>query len=357
MPTALLCPGQGAQHVGMGRDFANGFGVAARIFESADKALGFPLSRVCFEGPEEQLNKTDVAQLAIYVTSVAIFETLLELGKARAPDYAAGLSLGEYTALHIAGVFSFEDGLTIVKARGRLMQAAAEAGPSTMLALLGADEAQATALCAAAAEAEILVPANFNTPGQIVLSGSIGACERAARLAEAKGFKAIPLKVAGAFHSPFMQAAADQMAEVLAPIPFNTPKVPVISNVTAQPHTDTASMKRLLAHLGPHRPMVAVIVVLTVLGVALNVVCPKLMGVATNRLFEGLMGKSVHLPPGMSRSDAIEHLRHRQAADSGRSRGRNGVSASLANSGCGGIVQAWLHQVDAWRSFSRGKAT
>jgi [acyl-carrier-protein] S-malonyltransferase len=230
----------------MGRDFANGFGVAARIFESADKALGFPLSRVCFEGPEEQLNKTDVAQLAIYVTSVAIFETLLELGKARAPDYAAGLSLGEYTALHIAGVFSFEDGLTIVKARGRLMQAAAEAGPSTMLALLGADEAQATALCAAAAEAEILVPANFNTPGQIVLSGSIGACERAARLAEAKGFKAIPLKVAGAFHSPFMQAAADQMAEVLAPIPFNTPKVPVISNVTAQPHTDTASMKRLL---------------------------------------------------------------------------------------------------------------
>src|SRR4051812_46635446 len=139
MVTALLCPGQGAQHVGMGRDFRDKFGVAARIFEQADKALGFSLSKICFEGPEEQLNKTDVAQLGIFVTSVAIFETLLELGKAAAPDFAAGLSLGEYSALHIAGVFSFEDGLKIVRARGQLMQAAAEAGPSTMLALLGAD--------------------------------------------------------------------------------------------------------------------------------------------------------------------------------------------------------------------------
>ena len=140
MTTALLCPGQGAQAVGMGKDFANAYGVAARIFETADKALGFSLSRLCFEGPEEQLNKTDVAQLAIFVTSVAIFETLLETSKATAPDFAAGLSLGEYTALHIAGVFSFEDGLKIVKARGQLMQSAAEAAPSTMLALLGADE-------------------------------------------------------------------------------------------------------------------------------------------------------------------------------------------------------------------------
>src|SRR5207248_1290036 len=125
----------------------------------------------------EQLNKTDVAQLAIFVTSVAIFETLLESGKAKAPDYAAGLSLGEYTALHLAGVFSFEDGLNIVKARGQLMQAAAEATPSTMLALIGADEPGAEALCAEAAQGEILVTANFNSPGQIVLSGSIGACD------------------------------------------------------------------------------------------------------------------------------------------------------------------------------------
>jgi [acyl-carrier-protein] S-malonyltransferase len=246
MPTALLCPGQGAQHVGMGKDFHSQFGVAARVYETADKALGFALSKLCFEGPEERLSKTDVAQLAIFVTSVAIFETLLELKKASAPDFAAGLSLGEYTALHLAGVFSFEDGLKIVKARGQLMQAAAQAGPSTMLALIGADEAGATAVCAQAAEGEVLVPANYNTPGQIVLSGAIGACQRAIAVAESKGFKSIPLKVAGAFHSPFMQSAADQMAEVLAPITFLPPKVPVISNVTAAPHADAASMKSLL---------------------------------------------------------------------------------------------------------------
>ncbi len=245
MPTALLCPGQGAQHVGMGKDF-HAFGVAARIYESADQILGFPLTRLCFEGPEEQLNKTDVAQLAIFVTSVAIYETLLEKNKAAAPDFAAGLSLGEYTALHVAGVFSFEDALKIVKARGRLMQAAAEAAPSTMLALLMADEAGANAVCAEAAQGDVLVPANFNTPGQIVLSGGIEACKRAAAVAEAKGFKSIPLKVAGAFHSPFMQAAADQMAQVLAGIRFSPARMPVISNVTAQPHGDGDSIKKLL---------------------------------------------------------------------------------------------------------------
>ncbi len=246
MPTALLCPGQGAQAVGMGRDFYGKFGVAARIYETADAALGFSISKLCFEGPEEQLNKTDVAQLAIFVTSVAIYETLLETGKMAAPDFAAGLSLGEYTALHIAGVFSFEDGLKIVKARGQLMQAAAEAGPSTMLALLGADEAGAEALCAEAGGGEVLVSANFNTPGQIVLSGSIGACERAGKLAEARGFKSVALKVAGAFHSPYMQAAANAMAEVLAGVDFLPAKMPVISNVTAKPHGDGESIKALL---------------------------------------------------------------------------------------------------------------
>ncbi|MGN6371185.1 MAG: ACP S-malonyltransferase [Phycisphaerae bacterium] len=250
MPLALLCPGQGAQAVGMGKDFFNSFGVARRVYDQADKHLGFPLSRLCFEGPEEELNKTNIAQLAIFVTSVAIFETLLELGKTTAPDYAAGLSLGEYTALHIAGVISYLDALTIVKARGTLMQQAAEAAPSTMLALLGGDEATANAICQEASQGpgggETLVPANFNTPGQIVLSGSIPACERAAKVAETKGCKAIPLKVAGAFHSPFMQSAADAMARVLEPVPFNPPKFPVISNVTAQPHTDAESTKKLL---------------------------------------------------------------------------------------------------------------
>jgi len=247
MTLALLCPGQGAQHVGMGKDFYNAFAVARRIYDEADKHLGFELSKLCFEGPDDQLNKTDNAQLAIFVTSIAIYETLLELNKIQAPPIAAGLSLGEYTALHIAGVFSFLDGLTLVKARGQFMQTAAEAQPSTMLALLGADEPAANDICAQARESDILVPANFNTPGQIVLSGSIAACQRAAKLAESKGFRSIPLKVAGAFHSPFMQPAADQLAEVLGQTSFSPPKIAVMSNVTARPHTDVINIKKLLA--------------------------------------------------------------------------------------------------------------
>jgi len=230
----------------MGKDFYNTFGVAQRVFDQADKSLGFSLTKLCFEGPEENLNKTDVAQLAIFVTSVAICETLLELGKITAPSYAAGLSLGEYTALHLAGVFTFEDGLHLVKSRGKLMQAAAEASSSTMLALLGPDEPTAQAICDEASQGDILVPANFNTPSQIVISGSIPACERAAKIAETKNCRAIPLKVAGAFHSAFMQSAADQMAEVLAGIRFSPPRLPIISNVTAQPHGEAESIKQLL---------------------------------------------------------------------------------------------------------------
>jgi len=184
--------------------------------------------------------------VAIFVSGIAIYETLLELGKIKAPEFAAGLSLGEYTALHIAGVFGFEDGLKLVRARGQLMQAAAQAAPSTMLALLGADEAAAEAVCQEAAQGEVLVPANFNTPGQIVLSGAIPACERAAKVAEGKGLKAIALKVAGAFHSPYMQSAADQFADVLDGIEFKPARLPVISNVTARKHGDAESIKKLL---------------------------------------------------------------------------------------------------------------
>jgi [acyl-carrier-protein] S-malonyltransferase len=232
----------------MGKSLFERFAEAKEIFEKADQTLGFSLSSICFDGPEERLNQTDISQPAIYVTSVASFRAAQAAGVIDASSIAAcaGLSLGEYTALDLAGVFGFEEGLRLVAARGRYMQEAAVVSPSGMVALLGADEAMVNDLCRDAAGGEVLVPANYNAPGQIVISGSIGACERAAKRAEAAGLKAAVLKVAGAFHSPLMQPAADRMAAELERVVFSPPKVPVYSNVTAQPHGDVSSIKRLL---------------------------------------------------------------------------------------------------------------
>jgi [acyl-carrier-protein] S-malonyltransferase len=246
--TYILCPGQGAQVVGMGKDYLETIPVAQTIFEKANQILGLDLASICFGGPEDRLNQTDIAQPAIYVTSVACFAAAKEAGSVHPEGVTAyaGLSLGEYTALHLAGVFSFEDGLKLVAARGRFMQEAALATPSGMVAISGADEAATTKLCDENAQGEVLGPANFNSPGQIVVSGALTACERLARAADAAGFKSIPLKVAGAFHSPLMQPAADRMAAELAKASFNSPRSTVYANVTAQPHGDIASIKRLL---------------------------------------------------------------------------------------------------------------
>lgn len=248
MKFALLCPGQGAQHLGMGKDFYARYAQAKTVYDTADAILGFRLSELCFHGPDDQLQSTDNAQVGIFVTSMAIYKTLLAENKLpAAPDFVAGLSLGEYTALCIADVFSFEDGVKLVRARGQLMQAAATASPSTMLALVGADEAAAEEICRQASENGVIVPANYNAPGQIVLSGSVPACAHAAKIAEARGLRAVMLSVAGAFHSPFMQSAADGMGRVLADIAFAPARCPVISNVTARPHdTDVRSIKELL---------------------------------------------------------------------------------------------------------------
>lgn len=246
--TYILCPGQGAQTVGMGKDFFEAFPASRRIFEDANRILGFDLASLCFGGPEDRLNQTDQAQPSIYVTSVACFAAAKEAGLIQ-PDQVtayAGLSLGEYTALHLGGVFSFEDGLKLVAARGRYMQEAAVATPSGMVSIMGADEPAVTKLCEEYAHGEVLVPANFNSPGQIVVSGAIAACDRVAKGAEAAGFKAIPLKVAGAFHSPLMQRGADHMANELAKVNFDPSRTVVYANVTAQPHADAASVKRLL---------------------------------------------------------------------------------------------------------------
>jgi [acyl-carrier-protein] S-malonyltransferase len=245
--TYILCPGQGAQVVGMGKDFYESFDDARGVFDQANQILGFDIASLCFNGPDERLNKTDISQPAIYVTSIACYLTARARGMfEQADEIFAGLSLGEYTALHLAGVFDFETGLKLVAARGRYMQDAATATPSSMVAMMGADEAAVMRLCEESAAGEVLVPANFNAPGQIVVSGTKGACERVVEKATAAGFKAIPLVVAGAFHSPLMQPAAEKMAAELDRVQFNPPRTTVYSNVTAEPHTDVASIKRLL---------------------------------------------------------------------------------------------------------------
>jgi [acyl-carrier-protein] S-malonyltransferase len=246
--TYILCPGQGAQAVGMGKDFAEKSAVAKDTFDTANRVLGFDLASVCFAGPEVRLNQTDVSQPAIYVASIASFRAARDAGKLdpAAVTAYAGLSLGEYTALHLAGVFGFEDGLRLVAARGRYMQEAAVASPSGMVAILGAPKEAVVQLCEQVARGEVMVPANYNAPGQIVVSGSRAACERVLQAAEAGGFKATALKVAGAFHSPLMQPAADRMRAELERVSFRPPQKPVYSNVTAHPHRDAASIKQLL---------------------------------------------------------------------------------------------------------------
>ena len=246
--TYILCPGQGAQVVGMGKDFYDSSPAAREVFDRANEILGLDLASICFNGPDERLNQTDISQPAIYVTSVACYRGAVaaEVIDPGARTEYAGLSLGEYTALHLAGVFDFEEGLKLVAARGKSMQEAAVATPSGMVAIMGGDEAGVTRLCEAQAQGEVLVPANFNAPGQVVVSGSKSACERIAAAASDAGYKAVPLVVAGAFHSPIMQSGADKMKAELAKVEFQPPQAMVWSNVTAEPHIDAASIKKLL---------------------------------------------------------------------------------------------------------------
>ena len=236
----ILCPGQGAQSVGMGKSWFDRSPTAAQTFGAAEEILGDRLGErlttLCFRGPEDVLNRTDVAQPAIYVVSVACYQAVF--GDLNASNLAgvAGLSLGEYTALHLAGAISFADGLELVTLRGRAMQDAAEASDGGMVALIGADEKTTGDVVRAASEGDALVCANFNAPGQIVLSGASAACERAMRVAEEVGLRASRLTVAGAFHSPLMEPAAQRLADALARVEIGRPSCPVLSNVTGVPH-------------------------------------------------------------------------------------------------------------------------
>ena len=240
-PITLLCPGQGAQRVGMGKAWFDSSADAARTFGAADEILAntlpAKLSDICFNGPENHINRTDVAQPALFVAAVASYHALFPGLDPATFAATAGLSLGEYTALHLAGAIAFPDALQLVALRGRAMQDAAEATDSTMVALAGADERSAAELCDRARGPEVLVVANLNAPGQIVVSGSIGAAERAVPIAAEMGFRATRLPVAGAFHSPLMAPAADRLRERLQNTPIEPPRCPVLSNVTGKPHS------------------------------------------------------------------------------------------------------------------------
>ena len=244
---AIIFPGQGSQSVGMGRDVASQSRRAQAVFDRANQQLGFDIARLCFEGPAEQLEQTDIQQPAIFVASVAIWEALLEQGGRRDWfSWAGGLSLGEYTALHVAGAVGFEDALRLVRRRGQLMQEASAASPSEMVSLIGADETAARELCERVRGGDVLVPANFNCPGQIVLSGSRDACARALKQASEVGCRAVALPVAGAFHSPLMEPAAKGLSPVLSETGFTTPAMSVIANVSAEKHQDPEGIRESL---------------------------------------------------------------------------------------------------------------
>lgn len=253
--TAFLFPGQGAQHVGMGKDLYEAFESARRIFDQAEQAINMPLKKLCFEGPEEELNKTDICQPAIFTMSAAALAAMHEVPGERTdsihPAFSAGLSLGEYTALYAAGAIDFADALRLVAIRGKLMQDAAVATPSGMVALLGVEEDGAAKLCQAASQGQTLTCANFNCPGQIVISGQIDACRRAEAMAKEFGASgAVALKVAGAFHCKIMAPAATIFANVLEAMSFRQPKTTVLANVDAMPYDPAGRIAdKLLAQL------------------------------------------------------------------------------------------------------------
>ena len=247
MKTAFLFPGQGAQTVGMGKDVFEAVPEAQAIFVTANEVLGFDLKTICFSGPAEELNTTAMSQPAIFTVSAALLEALRANPHTAhlQPTVCAGLSLGEYTALYAAGAIGFADALRLVQQRGQAMQAAADASDGAMVSLIGLNPDDVEKLCAEAAQGEILQPANFNCPGQIVVSGTSAACERVAELAAQYGaIKAVRLEVAGAFHTEMMASAGQTLDTALENTAFNDPApVQVLSNVTADYYPDVESMK------------------------------------------------------------------------------------------------------------------
>lgn len=243
---AFVFPGQGAQAVGMGKDAYESSAAAKAIYDKADEALGYSISKLSFEGPEEELRQTANTQPALLATSVALLEVYKEQGLK--PDYVAGHSLGEYSALVAAGVLEFADAVKLVRARGQFMEQAVPGGQGAMAAVLGAERAALQALCSEITAAGTVVElANVNCPGQIVVSGSAaGVAAVVERGKEAGAKRVIPLEVSGPFHSSLMQPAADKLAEALGQAEFRNASVPVVANVHARPVTSGAELRELL---------------------------------------------------------------------------------------------------------------
>ena len=249
-PPTVLFPGQGAQAIGMAGDWVDQSPAAGQLFARGSEILGYDLLDVCRSGPAERLNTTAISQPAILVTSLAALEVLRarDPGLLKAAPLTAGLSLGEYTALVFAGALGFDDAVRIVAERGRAMQDCAEASPGGMVAVLGLEREAVAALCDACRGDGILQVANVLCPGNIVVSGSLDACGRLEAEAPAAGaMKCVRLEVAGAFHTPLMQPAVERLAAALAAAKLEPPRIPVVSNVDARPHTDPDEIRSLLA--------------------------------------------------------------------------------------------------------------
>ncbi|MFL6194415.1 MAG: ACP S-malonyltransferase [Thermoanaerobaculia bacterium] len=253
---AFMFPGQGSQKVGMGRVWADASAGARQAFEEADEALGFPLSRLCFEGPEEELNLTANTQPALLATSVAVLRALGELAPELSPVAVAGHSLGEYSALVAAGALDFAAALRLVRRRGELMQEAVPVGVGAMAAIIGMDPETIAGVAADAAQGEVCAVANLNGPGQTVIAGHKGAIDRAVALARERGArKATILAVSAPFHSPLMRPAREGLAPMLAATEFRDPRVPVVTNADAEPAaTGDAARDALIRQIdGPVR--------------------------------------------------------------------------------------------------------
>ena len=246
---AFVFPGQGAQFPGMGKDLYESNPKAKELFDKANEILGFEITKIMFEGTAEELKQTKVTQPAVFLHSVI---SAICLGDAFDADMVGGHSLGEFSALVAAGALTFEDGLKLVSQRAQAMQKACEAAPSTMAAIIGLDDKKIEEICASINKpGNIVVPANYNNPGQLVISGNKEAIAEACEAMTAAGAKrALPLPVGGAFHSPLMQPAKDELQAAIEATTFSTPKIPVYQNVDAKPHTDAEEIKQnLIAQL------------------------------------------------------------------------------------------------------------